>query len=77
MRGPSRDTLEREKNNGVENCAKFHIQLGNGIKFYHQKMLPIFNCIFSPWTFAYFLYHLIYFCLRKIKKMHVEINGIE
>ena len=30
------------------NCAKIHTQLGNQTKFYHEKMIPLFNCIFSP-----------------------------
>ena len=53
----SRDTIEREKNNGFQDRAKFHIRLWNDIPtnyFYHQKMLSILICLHMFTSFSMF-----------------------
>jgi hypothetical protein len=57
--GLSRDTFEREKNNGFENCAKFHIRLWDRMIFL-QIISIIRKCY--PSLFAHFhntLLHII------------------
>ena len=59
MRRVSRDTFEREKDNGFETCAKFYIQLWNWMIFL-QTISIIRKCY--PSLFAHFhntLLHII------------------
>jgi hypothetical protein len=62
--GLSRDTFEREENNGFESCAKFHIRLWNRLILL-QTISIIRKCY--PSLFAHFhdaLLHIILICPR-------------
>ena len=76
--GLSRDTFEREENNGFESCAKFHIRLWNRLILL-QTISIIRKCY--PSLFAHFhdaLLHIILICPRLwFKKTHLGIRWID
>ena len=76
--GLSRDTFELEKNNGFENCAKFHIRLWNRMIFL-QTISILRKCY--PSLFAQFhdtLLHIILIFPRLwFKKTHLGIHWID
>ena len=83
--GLSRDTFKREKDNGLENCAKIHILLWNQKIFLHadhffrQKMPFMFIFTFSGYTFAYYINLFWFWDLRKLileTIEQIEVNYI-